>query len=83
MNLNEMKNVTCSECKQKVQVNFYYRGAAIKEEEDHWNGHEFFTAKVNAQAICPNCGNTISKIYYRGITPEQIIKLALGEAEVR
>lgn len=83
MNLNQMKNVTCSECKQKVSVNFYYSGPIIHEEEDEWNGHKFFTATANAQAMCPNCGNTIRKIYHRGITSEQIIKLALGEAEVK
>ena len=79
MNLNVMKEVTCSECKQRVLVNFYYSGPTISEEEDHWNGGKFFMATVNAQAICPNCGKTIFKAYHHRITPEQVIELALSE----
>lgn len=81
MNLNEMKKVVCSECKQRAMVNFYYSDPTISEEEDYGEGYKFFMAKVNAQAMCPNCGNTISTWYHHQITPEHIIKLALLEDE--
>lgn len=81
MNLNEMKEVKCSECKQDVIVNFYYSAPTISEEDDHWNGCKFFRATVNAQATCPNCGKTIIKIYRNDITPAQIVKLAIEERQ--
>lgn len=82
MNLNEMKEVICSACKENVLVNFYYSGTDISEEKDHWNGHDYFSAKVNAQAMCPNCGHTIYKTYCHEIAPELIVKLALGKVDV-
>lgn len=72
-------NVTCSRCKQEVDVALFFYDAQIQKIEDPIHCCSYSRALCRAKAICPYCGQEIHEHFEKDISKQTIIKLATGE----
>ena len=73
-----MINITCNNCKQKVEVPMYFYNVYISTHDSHMirEKAEYYRAITSGKAICPNCGTEIRETFYSEISDEDIIRIA-------
>lgn len=68
--------VTCNNCKEKVDVPLYFYDVRIIVEDNPMTMCREYTASAMGKAICPCCGHEIREHCKRPIYPNDIIELA-------
>jgi uncharacterized protein (UPF0212 family) len=77
-----MKTVQCHNCKNNVEVAFYFYGERIVTHDSvafTLDCNQDYEAIVNGMAICPSCGKEIKEIFHKIISKESIINMAVGD----
>jgi uncharacterized protein (UPF0212 family) len=75
-----MHKVKCDCCRDEVRVALYFSNKQIiTHEESALNNERYYEAVTSGEAICPNCGCNIKKIFKTTISDHNIVKLAMGE----
>ena len=76
--------VTCKACNNKVDVNMFFSNAKIIHQHGPFTEFDagYPVATCFGKSICPQCGAEIYKTFERGISCEDIIKIATGQVEL-
>ena len=68
--------IKCHGCKNEFFVTPYFSSPYITVGTSVYDGTRYYTASVDATAICPYCGVTTTQSFKDSVSAEAIINLA-------
>jgi hypothetical protein len=68
--------IKCRRCENEFFVTPYFSSPHLAVGTSAYDGTRYYTASVDATAVCPFCGVTITQSFKDGVTAEDIINIA-------
>ncbi len=73
--------IKCHRCKSEFFVTPYFSAPYITVGTSAYDGTRYYTASVDATAVCPFCGVTTTQSFKEGVSTEDIINIATRDYE--
>jgi ribosomal protein S27E len=68
--------IKCHHCENEFFVTPYFSSPYLAVGTSAYDGTRYYTASVDATAVCPFCGVTITQSFKDGVSAEDIINIA-------